>query len=63
MKSIEIIISPAGETKIEAKGFAGSSCQEATRSLERALGIRQSQQHKPEFHQSQAQANQQQVEG
>ena len=37
MKSIEIKISPKGETKVETKGFSGSDCQTATRSIEAAL--------------------------
>lgn len=39
-KTIEIIISPKGETKLETKGFAGSNCQEATRAFEQALGAK-----------------------
>lgn len=35
---IEITVSPTGETKIETKGFTGSSCQQASRFIEQALG-------------------------
>jgi len=38
MKTIEITISPSGETKLESKNFTGADCQLATRSLEAALG-------------------------
>jgi hypothetical protein len=38
MKTVEIIISSTGETHLEAKGFGGRSCLEATRKLEAALG-------------------------
>lgn len=38
-KTIQITVSPKGETKIETNGFTGSSCQDATRELERALGV------------------------
>lgn len=38
MKTIEIIVSPAGEARLETKGFTGSECQEASRFLEHALG-------------------------
>jgi hypothetical protein len=41
-KTIQITISPKGETKIETQGFAGSSCQDATRALEAALGAKTS---------------------
>ena len=38
MKTIEITISPQGEIRVETKGFAGASCQEASRFIENALG-------------------------
>jgi hypothetical protein len=37
-KIIQVVVNPQGETKIETSGFEGSSCQDATRELERALG-------------------------
>ena len=39
MKSLEVIITPKGETKIETRGFQGPSCREASRALIQALGI------------------------
>lgn len=39
-KIIEIVVSPKGETKLETRGFEGSSCQDATRALEQALGAK-----------------------
>lgn len=36
--TIEIIVSPAGHSRITARGYAGSTCKDATRELERALG-------------------------
>jgi len=39
-KTINITISPKGETKIETSGYSGSSCQDATRALEQALGAK-----------------------
>lgn len=38
MKTIEITVSPTGESRIETKGFAGSECRQASLILERALG-------------------------
>ena len=35
---IEVIVLPSGETRVEAKGFLGSNCRDATRLLEAALG-------------------------
>ena len=40
-KVIQVVVNPQGETKIETMGFSGSSCQDATRELERALGATQ----------------------
>ena len=37
-KTITIIIAPDGKTKIETHGYTGSSCREASRFLEDALG-------------------------
>jgi hypothetical protein len=61
LKTIEITISPKGETRIETKGFAGAECREASRAIEQALGIRTSEQLTAEFHQNlpQRQVNQQ----
>lgn len=39
-KIIQVVVSPKGETKIETMGFTGSSCQEASRALEQALGAK-----------------------
>ena len=39
MPEIKIIIDPDGTTKILTQGFAGRSCKDATRELEKALGI------------------------
>ena len=51
MKSIEIVIAPTGELRIEAMSFKGADCEKATRFLEEALGRITGKQHKPEFHQ------------
>ena len=40
MKTIEVIISRKGETKIETRGFAGNSCEQASQFLEQALGTK-----------------------
>ena len=61
MKTIEIIVSPTGQTKIETKGFAGSSCRDASRFLEEALGQRTGEQLKAEFHQQATAGEQQRV--
>ena len=38
MKTIEIVVSPKGETSVQTKGFTGASCREASKFLEQALG-------------------------
>ncbi len=50
-KIIEIIVSPAGETHVETKGFAGEACRKASKFIEEALGQRKSEQLTAEFHQ------------
>jgi hypothetical protein len=54
---IEIIVSPAGETAVQTKGFTGSACRDASRQIERALGTVQSDQPTAEMYQSQAVAD------
>ena len=53
MKRIEIVVNPDGKTVIETEGFSGSSCQEATRFLEKALGERSGERLTGEFYQPQ----------
>jgi hypothetical protein len=48
--TIEVIVSPTGETRIQTKGFAGSSCRAATAALEHALGVRQAERLTAEFY-------------
>jgi hypothetical protein len=50
-RSIEIIISPTGQAKLETRGFVGDSCRETSRFLEQALGTRVDEQLTAEFHQ------------
>jgi hypothetical protein len=49
-KRIEITVSPEGATSIKASGFTGSSCRDATRDLEQALGIAGREHLLPEFY-------------
>ena len=51
MKTIEILVSPSGQTTVQTKGFSGASCQEASRFLETALGSRLSEERTAEFYQ------------
>jgi hypothetical protein len=53
-KTIEIIVSPKGETKIQTHGFTGAECRQASRFIEEALGRRTAEQLTAEFHQEQS---------
>lgn len=52
MKTIEIVITPDGKSRVETKGFTGSECREASQFIERALGQQVDELLKPEFHQA-----------
>jgi len=55
MKTIEIIVSPKGETTVTTKGFLGASCREASKFVEQALGQRTEERLTNEFHVQQVQ--------
>ena len=38
MKTIQLIIAPNGQVRLETKGYSGSACVEASRFLEASLG-------------------------
>jgi hypothetical protein len=57
MKTIEIVVTPTGQTQVQTKGFVGSECRQTSQFIEQALGQRTGEQLTSEFHQ---QANQQQ---
>lgn len=57
-KTIEITVSPEGATSIKTSGFTGGSCRDATRDLERALGVSGTEHLLPEFF-AQAQSGEQ----
>ena len=50
IKTIEITVSPEGATSIKTSGFSGGSCKDATRELERALGLAGKESLLPEFY-------------
>jgi hypothetical protein len=58
-RSIEIIIAPDGGLTIDAVGFKGADCDQATKFLEQALGVTGVRRRKPEYHQSTRRKNQQ----
>lgn len=60
-KTIEIVVTPTGQTQVQTKGFVGSECRQASRFIEQALGKRAHEELTAEFHQQarQEQSNQQ----
>ena len=54
MKTIEITVTPEGATSIKTQGFTGGSCKDASRELERALGVAGRESLLPEYFQQQA---------
>ena len=52
MPSIEIIVSPAGQSQVQTQGFAGANCRAGSQVLERALGQTTHEQLTPEFYQA-----------
>lgn len=54
MKVIEVVVAPNGETTVQTRGFAGAECQEASRWLERSLGITAAEQKTSEYYQTAA---------
>lgn len=61
-KKIEITVSPEGATSIKTSGFTGGLCRDATRDIERALGVAGRESLLPEFH-AQAQSSEQLRQG
>ena len=51
-RTIEIIVAPDGKTTIQTRGFVGSSCQDASRFIEQALGQRTDEKLTAEFYQA-----------
>jgi hypothetical protein len=60
-RTIEIIIGTTGEIQIDAVGFKGPDCEQATRFLEEALGAVGQKVKKPEYHQHGSRVGQQRV--
>lgn len=52
MRTIELIISPEGQTRLETRGFEGASCRDASLFIEKALGGRLSERPTAEMHQA-----------
>lgn len=53
MKQIAIVVDKKGGVVIEAMNFTGSSCTDATRPFEKALGVVAQDVMKPEYYETQ----------
>jgi hypothetical protein len=51
-RTIELIISPTGDVVVQTRGFANSSCREAGKFIEQALGNQIGEQLTSEFYQA-----------
>jgi hypothetical protein len=47
---IEVTVSPQGEATIQTKGYTGSTCQDASKFLEQALGVSTGERKTAEFY-------------
>lgn len=51
-QTIEIVVSPTGETTVQTKGFTGSACRNASRFIEESLGQKTGERFTSEFYQA-----------
>jgi len=49
-RTIELIVHPSGAVEIDAVGFAGTDCEQATAFLEETLGTLAEKRRKPEYY-------------
>jgi hypothetical protein len=52
VRTIEILVTAEGQTTVQTRGFTGSSCRDASRFIEQALGQRTGERLTAEFHQA-----------
>lgn len=50
-QTIEVTVSPAGETTVRTRGFSGPGCRDVSRFIEQALGDRTAEVFTPEYFQ------------
>lgn len=50
MKTIEVLVAPDGQIRLETRGFQGSTCRDASQALESTLGLRTTDSATTEFH-------------
>lgn len=62
MPSIIITVTPTGETTVDAQGYHGHSCRDATLAIEKALGKTTSDERKAEYTQLPVKASRKQAQ-
>ena len=62
-QTIEITVTPDGQSTVQTRGFVGPGCREASRFVEDALGQRTGEQLTAEFHQTTQQQTEQPASG
>jgi len=50
--TIEVLVASDGKTTIHTQGFTGPACQQATKALGAALGLKQAESLTAEYHQT-----------
>jgi hypothetical protein len=60
-RCIEVLVASDGTITIDAVGFKGADCDQATKFLEVALGLTAEKRRKPEYHQSRTVKGQQRL--
>lgn len=51
-RTIEILVAPTGETTVQTKGFVGTSCRDASKFIQEALGQQTNERLTSEFYQT-----------
>ena len=62
-RTIEIIVTPNGQSQVQTKGFTDSSCRQASQFIEQAIGQLTSEQLTAEFYQQVSQPQTHQLKG
>ena len=60
MQNITIIVKPDGKTVVETTGYYGTSCRDASKFIEQALGKQQAETFKPEYYSTTTNTSEQQ---
>ena len=60
-RCIEVLVASDGTITIDAVGFKGADCDQATKFLEEALGLASEKRRKPEYHQTTRRQHQQRL--